>query len=70
MMVRLSWYLDPLSPHQLKMFIKQEVKFGPPMTKRSGSAHVKDCALLEPYVQTDPSPLEFNPQCKIRKGAQ
>ena len=35
MMARLSWYLDPLSPHQLKMFIKQEVKFGPPMTKRS-----------------------------------
>ena len=70
MMVRLSWYLDPLSPHRLKMFIKQKVKFGPPMTKRSGSAHVKDWAILEPYVQTDESPLEFNPQCKIRKGAQ
>ena len=50
MMVRLSWYLDPLSPHQLKMFIKQEVKFGPPMTKCAGSAHVKDWAILEPYV--------------------
>ena len=39
MMARLSWYLDPLSPHQLKMFIKQEFEFGPPMTKRSGSVH-------------------------------
>ena len=71
MMARLSWYLDPLSPHQLKMFIKQEFKFGPPMTKRSGSVHVKNWAILEPYVaymyvQTDESPLEFNPQCKIR----
>ena len=36
------------------------------MTKRSVSARVKDCAILEPYVQTDESPLEFNPQCKIR----
>ena len=66
MMARISWYLDPLSPHQLKMFIKQEVKFGPPMKKRSGSAHVKGCAILEPYVQADEFPLEFNPQCKIR----
>ena len=29
------------------MFIKQEVKFGPPMTKRSGSAHVKNWAILD-----------------------
>ena len=65
MVARLSWYLDPLSPHQLKMFIKQEVKFGPLMTKRSVSARVKDCAILEPYVQTDESPLEFNPECKF-----
>ena len=36
------------------------------MTKRSVSARVKDSAILEPYVQTDESPLEFNPQCKIR----
>ena len=36
------------------------------MTKRSVSARVKDCAILEPYVQTDESPLEFNLQCKIR----
>ena len=43
------------------MFIKQEVKFGPPMTKRSVSVRVKDSAILEPYVQTDESPLEFNP---------
>ena len=35
------------------------------MTKRSGSAHVKDWAILEPHVQTDESPLEFNPQYKI-----
>ena len=62
--------MDPLSPHQLKMFIKQEVKLGPPMTKRSGSAHVEDWAILEPYVQTDESPLEFNLQCKIRLGKQ
>ena len=66
MMARLSWYLDPLSPHQLKMFIKQEVKFGPTMTNSSVSARVKDCAFLEPYVQTYESPLEFNPECKIR----
>ena len=65
MMARLSWYLDPLSPNQLKMLIKQEVKFGPPMTKLSVSARDNDCAILEPYVQTDESPLEFNPQCKI-----
>ena len=45
--------------------MKQEAKFGPPMTKRSVSASVKDCAILEPYVQNDESPLEFNPQCKI-----
>ena len=36
------------------------------MTKRSVSARVKDCAILEPYVQTDEFPLEFNPQCKNR----
>ena len=66
MMARLSWYLDPLSPHQLKMFIKQEVKFGPPMTKRSASVHVKDWAILETYAPIDESLLEFNPQCKIR----
>ena len=38
------------------------------MTKRSVSARVEDCAILEPYVglQIDESPLEFNPQCKIR----
>ena len=66
MMARFSWYLDPLSPHQRKMFIKQEVKFGPPMTKRSGSAHVKDWAILDPYIQTGESPLKFDPQCKIR----
>ena len=36
MMVHLVWYLDPLCPHQLK---KKHVKFGPPLTKLSGSAH-------------------------------
>ena len=61
MIARLSWYLDPLSSHQLKMFIKQEVN----ITKRSGFVHVKDWAILEPYVQTGESSLEFNPQCKI-----
>ena len=65
-MARLSWYLDPLSPHQLKMFIKKNSNLDPPLTKRSGSVHVKDWAVLEPYIQTDESPLEFNPQCKIR----
>ena len=29
-------YLDPLSPHQLK---KNIIKFGPPLTKLSGSTH-------------------------------
>ena len=65
MMAHLSWYLYPLSAHQLKMFIKQEVKFGLPMTKRSGSAHVKDWAILEQYVQTDESPLEFTHNAKF-----
>ena len=60
MMVRLSWYLDPLSPRQLKMFIKQEVKFETPMTKRSGSSHVKDWAILEPYAPTDEFTLVQN----------
>ena len=32
------WYLDPSSPHQAK---KNIVKVGPPLTKLSGSAHVK-----------------------------
>ena len=53
-------------PSSTKMFIKQDLNFGSPMTKRSGSAHVKDWAILEPYLQTDESPLEFYPQCKIR----
>ena len=65
MMARLPWYLDPLSPYQLKMFIKHEAKSGPPMTKRSGSAHVKDWAILEPYVQTDESPLELTHNAKF-----
>ena len=34
-MARLNWYLDPSSPHQTKK------KVGPPLTKLSGSAHVK-----------------------------
>ena len=34
MMLRLKWYLDPPSPHQLK-----NVKVGPLLTKLSGSAH-------------------------------
>ena len=72
MMARLSWYLDPLSPHQVKMFIKKkEVKFGPPMTKPSVSARVKDCAIFEPYVQTDESPLElYQLWQNSNKGAQ
>ena len=37
MMARLSCYLDPPTPHQLK---KTVVKVGPPLTKFSGSAHV------------------------------
>ena len=36
MMARLLWYLDPPTHHQLK----KPVKFGPPLTKFSGSAHV------------------------------
>ena len=35
MIVRLQWYADPLSPHQLK----NVVKVGPPLTKLSGPAH-------------------------------
>ena len=36
MMAQLKRYLVPLSPHQLK---KNVIKFGPPLTKPSGSAH-------------------------------
>ena len=35
------------------------------MTKRSGSAHVKDWAILKPYVQTDESPLELTHNAKF-----
>ena len=37
MMAQLKRYLDPLSPNQLK---KNVIKFGPPLTKLSGFAHV------------------------------
>ena len=42
MLVRLCWYLDPLSAHQLR---KNFVKVGPSLTKLSGSAHdsTPDC---------------------------
>ena len=40
MMAHLVWYLDPLSPHQLKK--KDVVKFGPTLTNLSGSAHGLD----------------------------
>ena len=36
------------------------------MTKRSVSVRVKDSAILEPYVQTDESPLELTHCGKIR----
>ena len=36
MLVRLWWYLDPLSYYQIK---KNIVKVGPPLKKLSGSAH-------------------------------
>ena len=39
MMAQLKLYLDPLSPHQLK---KKKIKFGPPLTKLSGSTHVPE----------------------------
>ena len=35
------------------------------MTKRSGSAHVKDWEILEPYVQTDESSLESTHNAKF-----
>ena len=35
MLARLLWYLDPLSPHQLKKLSKLD----PPLIKLSGSAH-------------------------------
>ena len=53
-------------PSSTKNVYKTRSQIRPPMTKRSGSAHVKDWAILEPCVQTDESPLEFNPRCKIR----
>ena len=43
MMTHLKWYLDPLSPHQPSNIKKKkkrnDIKFGPPLTKLSGSAH-------------------------------
>ena len=38
MMARLLWYIDPISPDQLK---KNVVKVGPPLTTLSGSAHAQ-----------------------------
>ena len=39
-MARLQWYLDPLSPHQLKKQTKkQRCLSWTPLTKLSGSAH-------------------------------
>ena len=35
------------------------------MTKRSGSAHVRDWAILEPYVQTDESPWSLTHSAKL-----
>ena len=42
MMARLRWYLDPLSPNQLKKNVKKKKskKVGPPLKKLSGSVHV------------------------------
>ena len=56
-------------PSSTKLFIKQKVKFGPPMAKRSGSAHVTDWVILEAYVQTDESPLEFKPTMQNSLGS-
>ena len=40
MMARLYWHLDPPSPHTLKEKKNVlEVEVGPPLIKRSGSAH-------------------------------
>ena len=42
MMARLKWYLDPLYSHHLKKRGRKKNvdKFGPPLTKLSGSANV------------------------------
>ena len=46
MMARFNWYLDPLSPHQIKKKERKEeknvVRIEPPVTRTelSGSAHV------------------------------
>ena len=39
MMARFEWYLDNLSSQLKKTRKKTLVKFGPPLTKVSGSAH-------------------------------
>ena len=39
MMAHLYWYLDPISPNQLK---KTKTKIGPPLTQLSGSFHFID----------------------------
>ena len=48
-MVCLYWYLDPLSPNQLK---KNVLKVGPPL-KHIGSAHDKgECSVTQCQVLT------------------
>ena len=39
MLAQFKRYLDPLFPHQLQKKKKTVIKFGPPLTKLSGSAH-------------------------------
>ena len=55
MLFRFLLYLDPLSPHQLKNKIITKknvvrVEMDPPMTRISGSVHVKMATLSAKFV--------------------
>ena len=62
-MAHLLRYLDPLSPHQLKNYFFF-IKFGPPLTKLSGSAHA--ISPINPYhAEPGISWIKINWRCKI-----
>ena len=57
MMAHLERYFDPFSPHQLK-----NVKFGPPLTKLSGSAHDTNATGTQTSEDTHRSKMQMAPK--------
>ena len=64
MMARLQWYLfglNPLSPlKKKKKKKKRKVKFGPPLTKLSGSARGLPLQTGLIHIRTDRNELDLN----------